>query len=32
MEDLLLCISSKTKDVNTVVVFYNTKPRVAHSG
>jgi len=29
MEDLLLCISFKTKDVNAC--FYNTKPQLAHS-
>ena len=29
---LLLCISFKTEDVNSYVVFSNPKPLLAHSG
>ena len=29
---LLLCISFKTKDVNSYVIFFNPKPQLAHSG
>jgi len=31
LEDLLLCITINTKDVTTIVVFYNPKPQLAHS-